>query len=733
MVSSVDTLERPLGNPGLATGRQPGSNPCDLILGGSQVRLVSPAALLRWSEILLVEDDSARAARRGTAGVTDPIISVHLRVHRIDGDGIRVAAEQEYVPGLPRTCDAKPRSNLALDLLDGVSSRRSVVVCGPAYGCSARFLDGLAARDLDAVVEVRPSSVVTLGRSEGQGDACIACRLLDRAEWHSLTVPVAGSEGRSISYAVATLGGGRVGSGPYGTLIAALTGGIVGAHRGTVFGLCLGGDITLHQWIETVGWARWIRPLVRRAERSASPPGAPVGNLQRGIGDGNRPKLRANITLSRRQDEADAAVRLTTDMMQPLKRTLLNASRALNVVELFAGAGGMGLGFVLAGSADSHYRLVCSAEVNPVCVQTLRNNHAALDGIVPRNTRQTPPRVDPMDLRTKRALEDIISRARECGGADVVIGGPPCQGFSNANRNSGRSSNPHNELVDVFLRCVVDLAPRIFLIENVQGIHWTRKDGASRSGMSVLDHIRTHMAAAGYEVFTRLLDAVWYGVPQYRSRFFVLGIHRDLDYGVDDFGPWGPFPAPTHGPGTPHGYVTVGQALGDLPPIGNGHAADRTVYVEPTDDDLRANGFLSFLRAGAERRVVTDHVTSKHADYVIQRYREIPPGGNWESIAHTMTNYSDINRTHSNIYRRLLWDEPSITIGHYRKSMLVHPLQPRGLSLREAARLQSFPDWFRFAGSQEPRAGGLEHKQQQLANAVCPLVTRAIARFILNL
>jgi site-specific DNA-cytosine methylase len=98
-----------------------------------------------------------------------------------------------------------------------------------------------------------------------------------------------------------------------------------------------------------------------------------------------------------------------------------------------------------------------------------------------------------------------------------------------------------------------------------------------------------------------------------------------------------------------------------------------------------------------------------------------------------MSNYTAVERTHSNIYRRLEWDKPSITIGHYRKSMLVHPAQDRGLSLREACRLQSFPDWFRFAGTEDGRPGGLMHKQQQLANAVSPLLSKAIAEFILEL
>ena len=144
------------------------------------------------------------------------------------------------------------------------------------------------------------------------------------------------------------------------------------------------------------------------------------------------------------------------------------------------------------------------------------------------------------------------------------------------------------------------------------------------------------------------------------------------------------------------------------------------------------NPFLRRMRAHARQNVVFDHVTSCHAQYVIERYRRIPPGGNWEDIRKLMTNYTAIGRTHSNIYRRLEWDETSITIGDYRKSMIVHPAQHRGLSVREAARLQSFPDWYRFSGGQNS-PGGLMHKQKQLANAVCPLVTQAFAEFILRL
>ena len=238
--------------------------------------------------------------------------------------------------------------------------------------------------------------------------------------------------------------------------------------------------------------------------------------------------------------------------------------------------------------------------------------------------------------------------------------------------------------------------------------------------------------AAGYTLFPKLLDAAWYGVPQHRTRYFLMGLHHDLGYRAEDFGEHGPFPHASHGmPQQP--MVTVEGAIRDLPRITNGHLIERTPYAEPSKESLDSNPYLRYVREGCDECVLFDHVTSKHADYVIERYRRIPPGGNWENIRDTMGNYSDPSRTHSNIYRRLVWKEPSVTIGHYRKSMLVHPSQSRGLSLREASRLQSFPDWFRFSGSPDGSPGGLVHKQQQLANAVCPLVTKAIAESMLRL
>jgi len=322
----------------------------------------------------------------------------------------------------------------------------------------------------------------------------------------------------------------------------------------------------------------------------------------------------------------------------------------------------------------------------------------------------------------------ILEAASSAGGIDLLIGGPPCQGFSNANRNSWSAKNPNNRLVDVFLRYVRMHEPRFVLLENVQGILWTDRTG-STTGLSVADHVLRSLRRSGYWTFPKLLDAVWFGVPQHRARFFLLAVHEDLGYKPDDFGEWGPFPRPSYGPMTGCKYTTVGQAIGDLPALANGAGLDVMPYEGAPPEPLQASPYLALMREGAEPRIITDHVTSRHAAYVIERYSQIPPGGNWQDIVHLMTNYTDVERTHSNIYRRLRLDEPAVTIGHYRKSMIVHPVQNRGLSLREAARLQSF----RFAGSADGSPGGLMHKQQQLANAVSPLVAKAIAEFVLTL
>lgn len=510
---------------------------------------------------------------------------------------------------------------------------------------------------------------------------------------------------------------------------AVSTGRIDTFQRGTLYGLT-SLDLPLEQLAKLLSWVRWIRVSARKLARATDEVPQPATATKTEANPSLSLPVRANLRIAKRIDEAVAASAWETDQLDnpATYGKLVEGDRPLNVVELFAGAGGMGLGFLLAhGSGTTRFRIIHSAEIQPIYTQTLRWNHQYLRDNSLVADDAVPQTVKPCDLRS--AKDVIKADVLNAGGVDILIGGPPCQGFSSANRNSWSSSNPNNQLVDTYLDYVDLLKPRVLLMENVQGILWTRRHDANQSTLSVAEHVVKRLSATGYLFFPKLLDAAWYGVPQHRNRFFLLGIHEDLGYRKDDFGKWGPFPQPTHGPGKKNGFTTVSQAIADLPVVANGHTGDEMDYSVPED----AGEFVTEMRIGASTGVVTDHIVSRQADYVIERYRQIPEGGNWENIIELMTNYASVGRTHSNIYRRLKWHEPSITIGHYRKSMIVHPEQHRGLSLREAARLQSFPDWFRLAGSPNSLDGGLTHKQQQLANAVCPLVTRAVAKYLITL
>jgi DNA (cytosine-5)-methyltransferase 1 len=159
--------------------------------------------------------------------------------------------------------------------------------------------------------------------------------------------------------------------------------------------------------------------------------------------------------------------------------------------------------------------------------------------------------------------------------------------------------------------------------------------------------------------------------------------------------------------------VTVKEAIGDLPYLKNGDLKESLPYKSAS-----SNAYLKIIRNGS--KFALQNLVSRNKDYVINRYDHIKPGQNWEAIPkHLMENYADLSNCHSGIYRRLHPNKPSVVISNYRKNMLIHPSQNRGLSVREAARLQSFPDRFVFKGP-------LMHVQQQIGNAVPPLLAKAI-------
>jgi DNA-cytosine methyltransferase len=613
------------------------------------------------------------------------------------------------------------RADLAHQMLQSARARNGLLVAGASYGSSRSFISNARERGLQVAVEIRRDS---LWKEACRPDANLvpARSLLGAAQWTAIEVLSAETQSPMV-FQAADLG--QLCRDEVFRAVAFAPGSVIDDHGDLRLAVTSLVTAPLEDVVQCLAWVRWIRTLNRKRARETLTSMKPRSGsrepqaLPSLVSINSRP----NIRLARQQDQRLTNVLHTT---RPPRRISKR-----QVIELFAGAGGLGLGFLLSGDERRRYRILASAEVQPIFVQTLRRNHSFLRDHLARGS-DVPTSIEPLDLRKRQHQAWLSDCANRAGGVDVVIGGPPCQGFSMANRNSWSANNPNNYLVDTFLSLVRRLQPKFALLENVQGILWTERNREA-SHVSVADHVARALRRAGYWPFAKLLDAVWYGVPQHRARFFLLAIHEDVGYRPEDFGPWGPFPQPTHGPAGHRPYITVADAIGDLPEIGNGSAQDLLPYGEPSAKTLAANPYLVQMRAGALPGYVTDHVTSLHAQYVLERYRQIPEGGNWQAIARMLSNYANVERTHSNIYRRLRNDEPAITIGHYRKSMLVHPTQHRGLSLREAARLQSFPDWFRFAGTPYDSAGGLMHKQQQLANAVCPIVSQAIAEFLLCL
>ena len=264
---------------------------------------------------------------------------------------------------------------------------------------------------------------------------------------------------------------------------------------------------------------------------------------------------------------------------------------------------------------------------------------------------------------------------------DLVAGGPPCQGFSA--QRIGADEDDRNELVHAFGRVVVNARARMFVMENVRGLIGGR--GRATASRFVAD-----MEAAGYQVTHRVLDAADYGVPQNRLRVFFVGRRREATGRFT-------FPEPTAV--RPR---TVAEALAGLPEP----PADLT---SSADDALHRRSRLSELN---QRRIAL-----------------IPPGGGFEDLPVDLRVDCHKNGAarigHRAVYGRLHPDRPAGTItgrfDSFTRGRFGHPVEPRNLTLREGARLQSFPDDYRFVGTREEVAA-------QIGNAIPPLLAEAVAR-----
>lgn len=330
-------------------------------------------------------------------------------------------------------------------------------------------------------------------------------------------------------------------------------------------------------------------------------------------------------------------------------------------VDLFCGAGGLSLGFIMAGF-DVKY----SIDDDERAVETYRRNlgpHAFVG--------------DVHDV-SKSSIEKTIGQSLD--DVDVVMGGPPCQGFSVQRR--GEDSDPRNDLVLEFVRIVLEVRPRFFLMENVGGL-------LSPRGRPFLDHLRERCAATGYILHMRKLNAFDFGVAQVRKRVFIVGERCEL------------FPKFSF-------------------PEGNGHRPGAASTVRDAIQDLAS-------KVEAE---VPNHRADVLSPINLERIRSLSEGEGRDSLPPHLqlkTHRNNPTHRHLDVYGRMAWDKagPTITarFDSFSRGRFGHPEMDRTITLREGARLQSFPDDFVFCGSKVEVA-------RQVGNAVPPLLAQAIAEEI---
>ena len=342
-------------------------------------------------------------------------------------------------------------------------------------------------------------------------------------------------------------------------------------------------------------------------------------------------------------------------------------------IDIFCGAGGMSLGAQLAG-----IKISLAIEVDEKACLTYKYNHPQVN-LLKNDIRKISP-TDHVD-----------------DNPFILFGGPPCQGFSFSNRQTRNLNNEHNSLFTEFIRFTRELEPNWFVFENVEGFN-------EFYGGAIVKELEEEFRRLGYRTSKKVLCASDHGVPQSRKRFFMVGNKSEIEFNFPDGN---------------QSKVSIKEALCDLPDLVNGDNSGILPYKT-----AQTSMYSAIMRENSE--AATQNYVSRNQDYVVERYKHIKPGQNWRAIPeHLMTNYNNKENCHSGIYKRLHPDRPSVVIANYRKNMLIHPYQDRGLSVREAARIQSFPDDFSFFGT-------LNFIQQQIGNAVPPLLAKAIFSKILE-
>lgn len=337
----------------------------------------------------------------------------------------------------------------------------------------------------------------------------------------------------------------------------------------------------------------------------------------------------------------------------------------MNAIDLFCGAGGLSKGFMDAG-----YDIIVGCDNDKDALRTFELNHkgaVALDA----------------DLSRQETIDEIrkISGDRHI---DVVIAGPPCQGFSLTGPR--HFDDPRNKLYLAVIALVKQFRPEGFIIENVPGMATMYKG-------QVRDEILRRFKEMGYNVEARILCAADYGVPQMRKRLIFMGVRGDIGEPH--------FPEPVL---DREHYITCREAIDDLPArTDDDFGREEDVYDKPPRTDYQK-------KMRGECTVLHNHIATRHKDFVKEVIAQVPEGGNYKDLPPGVGT----SRTFHMAWTRLDGNAPARTVDTGHRNIFHYELN-RVPTVRENARMQSFPDDFVFTGSRT-------HQDRQVGNAVPPLL-----------
>lgn len=344
------------------------------------------------------------------------------------------------------------------------------------------------------------------------------------------------------------------------------------------------------------------------------------------------------------------------------------------IIDLFAGVGGLSYGF----SCLDEFEIIMANEIETDISKAYLLNHPNVNMI----------NCDICDLTEKSIKEAIGNNV-----IDVVVGGPPCQSYSTLGK---RQMDDRANLFKQYKRILNIVKPRAFVFENVTGI-------LSMDKGNLFKNIQKEFEELGYELKYKVLNAVDFGVPQYRERVILVGFLNKNDF---------EFPKPTHGEGLLP-YVTLNDAIHDLPVLFSGQTSN--IYLSEPD-----NSFLKFVRKN-NMYELKEHTAPKNGKNLIKIMQTLKDGQSKNDLPEEIRPKSG----YGNTYAKLWWEKPSTTITRNfacpSSSRCIHPRDSRAMSIREGARLQSFPDDYLFFGSDSM-------KRLEIGNAVPPLLSLAIAK-----